>query len=412
MNIALLSLAVPVLMGFAISLCAVLIRQQKQMVELLAEIKEEKDLRETLTQDLEKYKQAVDGASDHIIITDADGVILYANHGVFMATGFKPEEVVGQKAGSKSNWGGLMPQSFYKKLWNTIKIKKKAFRGEVQNKRKDGRLYTAYTAISPVSNKTGEIQFFVGIERDITKEKEIDKAKSEFVSVASHQLRTPLSAISWYSEMLLAGDAGKLNKTQYSFLKEIYRGNQRMTELVTSLLNVSRLELGTFAVEPSSQSLQLLVEEAIKEMRQTIKAKKLTITTKYAKLKDIKLDKKLMFMVLQNLLSNAVKYTPNGGKVALEILHEPPYAVLKIVDTGMGIPEEQQSKIFGKLYRATNAIEQATEGTGLGLYIAKQIVDATGGKISFTSKLNKGTIFTVQIPLKGMKVKTGEKKLN
>lgn len=252
----------------------------------------------------------------------------------------------------------------------------------------------------------------VGVIWDVTSEMEVDRAKTEFVSLASHQLRTPLSAINWYTEMLLAGDAGKLNKEQKQYLEEIYHGNQRMVELVNSLLNVSRLELGTFAIEPEMCNITDLAEIIVKEISPEIAKKKQKFTKKYSKnIPQTMLDKKLTIMILQNLLSNAIKYTPEKGKVNLEIGLEKGCLQIKISDSGLGIPASQQNKIFSKLFRADNVRATDTEGTGLGLYIIKSILDNVNGKIWFESIENKGTTFFVCLPPTGMIKKEGTKGL-
>lgn len=253
----------------------------------------------------------------------------------------------------------------------------------------------------------------IGVSWDVTHEMEVDKAKTEFVSLASHQLRTPLSAINWYAEMLVAGDAGKLNKEQKQYVQEIYNGNQRMVELVNSLLNVSRLELGTFAVEPELLDIKMLAEETVRQIKPDVEKKKIKLSANYDKsLPKIMVDKKLTNIIVQNLLSNAIKYTPEKGKVNLTISQEGKSIKIIVSDTGLGIPANQQDKIFSKLFRADNVRETDTEGTGLGLYIIKSIIDNVGGNIYFTSKQNQGTTFNVLLPLTGMAKKDGAKTLN
>src|SRR3989344_5533840 len=176
------------------------------------EVRKAQMLAAKLAKEMEKFKQAVDGASDHIIITDPEGTILYGNKAVENITGYTPEEAVGKKAGQI--WGGRMSKEFYEKLWRTIKTEKKSFIGEVVNTRKNGEIYTAELRIAPILAKNGEVQFFVGIERDITKMKEVEQMKSDFVSFTSHQLRTPLTVIKWNSEMLKSVDNGKLTREQ------------------------------------------------------------------------------------------------------------------------------------------------------------------------------------------------------
>ncbi len=266
---------------------------------------------------------------------------------------------------------------------------------------------------APLKNKKGDVIGCVVVFRDVTKEREIDKAKTEFVSLASHQLRTPLTSIKWYAEMLLDGDAGKLTKEQKRFTREIYIGNQRMVDLVNALLNVSRIELGTFTVEPELLSIESIAISLIHEVQSQIKAKKIKFSKKIDKnLPKIKSDPKLLRMVFQNILSNAIKYTPKNGKVSMEIIKQKTDILIKVSDSGYGIPEDQKDKIFTKLFRADNIRAMDTEGTGLGLYIIKSIINDMGGKIWFESKENKGTIFYVTIPLKGVEQKKGTKTLS
>jgi signal transduction histidine kinase len=258
----------------------------------------------------------------------------------------------------------------------------------------------------------------VEVFHDVTKEKEVDRAKTEFVSLASHQLRTPLSAINWFAEMLLDGDAGKITNDQRHYIRQIRESNQRMVELINSLLNVSRIELGTFAVEPEPTDILRLAKSVISEEEAQIRAHNLRIIEKYDKLPKLSVDPKLFRIILQNLISNAIKYTPGRGTVTVSITRQQggrekeENVLIMVRDTGYGIPKNQQGKIFTKLFRADNVLLKETEGTGLGLYIVKSIVEQSGGAIWFESEEDKGTTFYVTLPFKGMKAKAGGKKLS
>lgn len=386
---------------------------QVAIFNILEDVNSEKDKSLRLASDLEKFKLAVENASDHIVITDADGLILYANRAVAKITGFALEDILGKKAGNIDLWGGQMDAAFYKKMWEVIKVKKQVFSGEINNRRRNGEKYIAAVSVSPVLNNQGEVIFFVGIERDITKEKEVDKAKTEFVSLASHQLRTPLSAINWYVEMLLAGDAGKINDEQKQYLEEVYRGNQRMVDLINALLNVSRIDLGTFAIDPELIDVSSLAKSVVKDLTPKIKAKKQKVVENYdSQVPLIKLDPKLIRIVFDNLLSNAVKYSPEKAKIEVSISKDSKNLLIKVQDNGYGIPLADQPKIFEKLFRADNIKDKETDGTGLGLYIVKAIVLAGGGQVSFESAENKGTTFNIKLPLSGMKPKTGNRELS
>lgn len=290
--------------------------------------------------------------------------------------------------------------------------------------RPDGTKFpVGQTASSIVVNKKpiGGIVVF----KDITVETEVDRAKTEFVSLASHQLRTPLSTVSWYAEMLLSGDAGKLGRDQRQYVQEVYQANRRMVELVNALLNVSRLELGTFAVEPITLDLVEQVKTVTGELAHQIEGKKQKLVERYdPDLPKIKADPNLVRIIFQNLVSNAVKYTPDKGTITVaistakkghdfggKILAKDSY-IIEVKDTGFGIPRKQQHLIFTKLFRADNVKEKDTDGTGLGLYIIKSIVDQVGGTIHFVSRENKGTSFFVSIPLAGMPRRVGTKRLS
>lgn len=277
--------------------------------------------------------------------------------------------------------------------------------------RKDGTKLPIFLVCSPVVlNKKiiGTITLF----RDISREKEIDKAKSEFVSLASHQLKSPLSNIGWYTEMLLAEDAGKLKKQQKKYLEKVARANHKMVELVNSFLNISRIEMGTFIVEPEIINMKDMASEVLDEFKATIVNKKITVTQNFDSSWNFSADAKLMRIIFQNLLSNAIKYTPLGGKISLDFIEQENEVKIKVSDTGYGIPENQQKDIFTKLFRADNIKEKEAEGSGLGLYIVKSIVEVSGGKIMFESKENRGTTFEIVYPKTGMKEKKGIKKLN
>ncbi|OGJ55814.1 hypothetical protein A2706_02940 [Candidatus Peribacteria bacterium RIFCSPHIGHO2_01_FULL_51_35] len=278
-------------------------------------------------------------------------------------------------------------------------------------KAKNGRLFPIAMTIAPLLAK-GEISGAIILFRDITKDREIDQAKTEFVSLASHQLKTPLSAINWYSEMVLEEEVGPLNEKQKEYLKNLYDANRRMVELVNSLLNVSRIDLGAFAVEPSPTDFSAVADEVLTELKPQIDLKKLRLDKEYDKqVPSINADPKLLRIIFQNLLSNAVKYTAPNGVIGLALKKEGDNILIRVTDTGYGIPAADQGKIFTKLFRADNVRDKEAEGTGLGLYIVKAVVEAGGGRIWFDSLEGRGTSFFITLPLAGMKKKAGTRGL-
>lgn len=231
----------------------------------------------------------------------------------------------------------------------------------------------------------------------------VDKAKSEFVSLASHQLRTPLTAINWYVEMLQRKDTGPLSEKQARYLGEIYTGSQRMVELVNALLNVSRLDMGTIPVEFSSVNLGELVQAVLKEQESQALTRRIAVENSFHYGNPlVTTDEKLMRMVFQNLISNAIKYTSEGGHVKVSITNstKADTLLITVADTGWGIPKNEQQKIFTKLYRADNVKTKNTEGTGLGLYVVKSVVEKLDGTIRLESEENKGTTFFIELPRK------------
>ncbi len=396
-------------------------QRQAAMMNVLEDVADEKNKTQQVAQDLRKFKMAVDGTSDHVVLTDPNGVVLYANPAVKRITGFSIEEVVGKKVGIKMMWGGLMDLGFYKKLWDTIKIQKRVFVGEILNKRKNGDLYEAAVTITPILDEKNNVIFFLGIERDITIEKNIERAKSDFVSLASHQLRTPLTAIRWYLDLMLEGDVGKMTEEQLDYLNTIKVSNIRMVNLVNSLLNVSRLELGTFSVDPEPVDLIKMIKSELEELGVQIRTKRLTLAENYDQtIGELSLDVNLSSIVVQNIISNAVKYTKDEGEIYIDLYQgtqkgnpskSPTHVIFKVRDTGEGIPQSDQHRIFEKMFRADNARTIDPEGNGLGLYMVKKVIEETGGRIWFESKENEGTTFYVAIPKKGMKRREGTKRL-
>lgn len=249
-------------------------------------------------------------------------------------------------------------------------------------------------------NKVISIQ---GVAHDITREVEVDRAKSEFVSLASHQLKTPLTAIGWLAEGLLSGDKGTLTPEQKKYIENIHRTDRQMMAMVNDLLNMSRIELGTLQLRPEDTDVLPFVQNVIDEQKVVAEEKHVRLDLNFEpNLPGMHADKNLLKMIFQNLLSNAIKYTPEGGSVTFSIargggMHEAIFVT--VADTGIGIPKDEQDKVFSKLHRAKNAQAKVPDGTGLGLYVIKTIIDRIHGTITFESVEGKGTTFFTTIPI-------------
>jgi PAS domain S-box-containing protein len=360
--------------------------------------------------DLSKFKIAVEEAPIHIIITDPKGVIIYANKASQKTTGFGVYEMIGQKP---SLWGNQMDKSFYQSMWETLINRREIYRGTITNKRRNGQLYSAEVQISPVTGPTGDILFFVGIEADITAKQKIDRMKSEFISLTAHQLRTPLTAVKWLLEMYMSDYAPVLSGEQRESLAKIFKSNERMISLVSALLNVSRIESGRLEIKPEPTDIRLLVLEVVDEVK-----------IRYQKLEHIydiripenipvlNIDAKMIRNVFLNLLTNASKYSAPKTGISVSLWIEGNMLVNEVRDNGYGIPSHEQEHIFDRFFRADNILSLDSDGTGLGLYLAKSIIDATGGKIWFESSEGVGSTFRFTIPLTGMTARKGEVRID
>ncbi len=230
---------------------------------------------------------------------------------------------------------------------------------------------------------------------------ESNRLKSEFVSIASHQLRTPLTGIKWAINLMMSEDVERLDEEKSDRLKTIKESNQRMIDLVNDLLNISRIEQGRLGLKPEEIDLKEITKELEKEYIIVAKSKNLTLSFQIEKdLPKIKADKQGIQLVMHNLIDNAIRYSPQNGKVDIRMFSKNSSVRCEVEDNGVGIPKDDQKRIFQKFFRSRNVLKYQTEGTGLGLFIAKAIVDSSKGKIGFQSKENKGSTFWVELPIK------------
>ncbi|MFH1426515.1 MAG: ATP-binding protein [Candidatus Kerfeldbacteria bacterium] len=268
----------------------------------------------------------------------------------------------------------------------------------------DKSTFPAHLSIAPVV-QSGETVGAIFVFRDITKEKEIDRMKSEFIAIASHQLRTPLSTIKMFTELLADKQTGPLNRKQKHYTDVINMGSDRVIRLVNELLNVARLEAGTIKVTPEPVQLESFIQEILSELKGMAKEKKCSVrfSKPKKKLPKAEIDEVLLHQVVFNLVANAIHYSPTDGcSVSVKLEKNAGGFVISVSDKGIGIPRGLQTRVFEKFFRADNAAAFDPSGTGLGLYIAKMIMNTTGGTLEFDSVENKGTTFYVTIPLTGM----------
>jgi PAS domain S-box-containing protein len=518
---------------------------RRAIFNILEDVSSSEEQLKKKTEELEKFQQAADTSFDHIVIADPDGIVLYANHAAELLTGYSREEIVGR---TPALWGRQMPKAFYETMWRTIKTEKNKYAGELTNKRKDGTKYLSSLRITPILDGDNEVKFFVGIERDITEERqfqikivrhaaeleranaviaeekeraesilrflrsigegvfatdvygsiifmnetaemmsgqvweraqsilvqdvfsfihrspdgdkhldmtdavlreghttvfpqdtflkrsdqeipvsgtcslirdeqrkvvgtitvfqdmtkrhELEQLKNNFLSVAAHQLRTPLGGMRWSMELLLDGDLGKLPKRAKEAVRQLYENSQRMILLVNDLLSVVRIDENKGREERVSIDVGQVLTDVVKAMRSEADRREVTLSLKKGRvtLPTIMAPAKHVYEAFENLLSNSIKYNRPGGIVTVTVKKASTSIVITVADTGIGIAPEHQSRVFSKFFRAPNAVLKETEGSGLGLSVVKSYLEEAGASIRFESQENIGTTFFIEIP--------------
>ena len=331
---------------------------------------------------------------DGLLVFDSENRLSLVNPQVENLFGLKEKDMIGKTIFELSIFPTVEP------LINLIgkEIKREIFKKEIKIKE---NLTLEVTAV-PVMIEGGKGLINLIILHDITREKVVERMKTEFVSVAAHQLRTPLSAIKWTLKMLLDEDLGKITPEQREFLQKTYTSNERMISLINDLLDVTRIEEGKHIYKPILTKIESIIQFVVNSYREGAERKKIKIIFKKTeeKLPKIVIDVEKIKLAIQNLLDNAIKYTPQGGTVTILLKRGKKEIIISIKDTGVGIPKDQQDRVFSKFFRGANAIRMETEGSGLGLFIAKNIIETHGGKIWFESLENKGTNFYFTLPVK------------
>jgi PAS domain S-box-containing protein len=355
----------------------------------------------------ERLAAIVRDTDEAIFSKDLKGIVLSWNRGAEEMYKFTPEEAIGKDIRDL-----IIPKDKVKEMEEVLaKVAKgeRIVNFDTQRKRKDGTTFEVNVTFSPVHDETGEIVAVSVSARDVTKYKEVDRMKTEFVSLASHQLRTPLTSIKWYLEMILDKSVGTLNKDQEQYLTDVYQSNETMIKLVNALLNISRIESGRLTIEPKLTDLATLFRQVVERLKPQLAEGKLNIIDNIpGDLPKISIDPVLISNVYTNLLGNSIKYTHEGGTIEIKIEKNKDSLISSVKDTGVGIPLADQKHLFERFYRGSNVSQTSIGSTGLGLYLAKEVVEASGGTIWFITQEGKGSTFYFSLPLSGSPSKKGE----
>ena len=374
-------------------------------------------------QSLEKagfYRLLVNSIQDYaIFLIDSAGYVVTWNIGAQKLKGYKPEEIIGK------HFSTFYTEENKKEDKPAKELEKCKKYGHVEDEdwrvKKDGSRFWANVIITALHDESGELIGFAKVTRDLTERKnnedklrraneklqrqhveleELNKSKDEFISLASHQLRTPATGVKQFLGILLEGYAGKLSEQQYDYLQRAYDSNDRQIDLVNNLLRVAQVDAGKVVLSKNDTDINELLADVIDEQVDSFKDRKQTITFDApADTIIAQVDEMRFRMVLENLIDNASKYTPAGGSIKVSAHAATNNGMtIAITDNGVGIDESSLPKLFNKFSRVQNTLSDSVGGSGLGLYWANKIVELHGGNITVSSKLGSGSTFTITLP--------------
>jgi len=337
----------------------------------------------------------VESSNDAIFGTTLDGLIQNWNHGAERLYGYSRHEVLGKHV-------SLVHAEQLKDadLFQRIAAGERVSRLETMNLTKDGRKIDVSMTISPILDRTGQIVGASTIARDITDERIVDRLKSDFVGTVSHELRTPLSAIKGFLELVVDGEAGPINETQREFLDIAVRNSDRLGALINDLLDMSRIESDRLEMKSGPVDLAAVLADVGATFRHEAYTKGLVLREEVPELPLVRGDKSRLIQVFCNLVSNAIKYTPKGE---IGIRAAPVGGGVEVIvsDSGIGLMPQERAQLFTKFFRGSNPVVTDSRGTGLGLVIAKAILQAHHATIDVESEPGEGTRFRVVLPLNG-----------
>jgi PAS domain S-box-containing protein len=349
--------------------------------------------RELAEETLHQLAAIVEHCNDAIIATTLDGTILTWNRGAERLYGYTDEEVRGRHVSLLQSYkreGG----DLFQKIMRGERVEQL----ELVNLTKDGRKIDVALTVSPMLDRSGEVIGASTIVRDVTDRKHLEQLKDEFVSTVSHELRTPLTAIKGFIELVVDGDAGPLSDAQREFLQIAARNTDRLGNLINDLLDVNRIECQQFEIRSEPTDLGAVLEDVVATFRPLAQAKGLEFRFHIDSLPQLLGDGPRLVQVFSNLISNAIKYTPQG-EVGLRARRAQAGIEVVVHDSGIGLSREEQGQLFTKFFRGRNPVVTDTGGTGLGLVVAKAIIERHQGRIEVASVPGEGTHLRVVLPV-------------
>lgn len=361
-------------------------------INMLVDITERKQAEETRA----RLAAIVESSDDAIISKDLNGVITSWNKGAERLFGYTAAEAVGRSIMM------LIPPDRHNEepaILRRIRSGERVDHYETVRRRKDGTLIDISLTVSPVVDSRGSVVGASKIARDITERRALERQKDTFLAIAAHELRTPVTGIKSYAQLLArrlrrAGDTASAET-----LGKLDRQIDRLTGLIGDLLDVTRIESGTLPFRPTPFELNAFVRETVEEMQRT--TERHTIAWDLAESVTLVADRDRIGQVLMNLLGNAIKYSPQADRVVVRTAREGEKVIVSVQDFGIGIPKEKQPHLFERFYRVEGVTRGSFSGLGLGLYISAEFVKRHGGEIWVESEDGEGTTACFSLPLTG-----------
>ncbi len=344
-----------------------------------------------------KSQAILESVADGVMVTDANGRVILFNAAAESILGIRRDEAMGRSIEDMLGLYAAAGPQWISQLREWYASSEARRRWPVLSQQIEFKAERRYVNVSvaPVT-MSDEYLGSVSVFRDITREVEADRAKTDFVSTVSHELRTPMTSIKGYADLMLLGAAGQVNETQQRFLSVIKANADRLSVLVNDLLDISRIESGRVKLDIKPVSIESIIEQVAASLRGKIEEKKLTLRLSLPEeeLPRVYGDRDRVIQVLTNLVGNAYQYTPSGGSITVKAHQLDGFVQIDVIDTGIGIAPEYQAKVFDRFFRADDPLVQEFPGTGLGLAIVKSLVEMHEGRIWVESELGKGTTFS------------------